>query len=385
MSTLERIYLDNQASTPVDPRVLQAMLPYFKESFGNPHSSEHAWGWKAHESVEIARGEIASLIGAYTDEIIFTSGATEANNIAILGIGRALPVDKRRILVSEIEHKCILNTARSLLNEYCTVGFIPVDNNGSVNVNWMVDELNKGDVGLVSIMAVNNEIGTVQDLSLLSKLIKSYGAFFHTDAAQAFPTVNIDVTEIEIDLISMSAHKMYGPKGIGALYIKRGHAKKMKPILFGGDQEQSLRPGTLPVPLCVGMGFSASILSGNSIEESKITKELRNLLYDELVRKLPNIRLIGPQFSNRHSGNLNIMFPDVDSHQLIGLLQPNIAISTGSACTSGVTGASHVLEAICLDRRDAESCVRISIGRFTSRDEIMLAASMIADAANMAV
>ena len=385
MSPQEKIYLDYQATTPVDPRVMNEMLPYFNETFGNPHSSDHAWGWKAQESVERARGFIASLVGADSDEIIFTSGATEANNIAILGIGRALHANKRRILVSAIEHKCVLNTARSLINENCTVEFIPVDNDGTININWLEVELKNGGVGLVSIMAVNNEIGTVQNLELLSNLVKSHGAYFHTDAAQAFPTLDVDVSISEIDLISMSAHKMYGPKGIGALYIKRGLAKQMKPILFGGDQEKSLRPGTLPVPLCVGMGMAASISKELSIDERNSTQNLRDLLYQELLRTLPDIRLVGPQFSNRHSGNLNIIFPGIDSHQLIGLLQPSIAISTGSACTSGLSGVSHVLQAICLDHDEAESCVRISVGRFTTREEIYLAASMIIGAVTTAV
>lgn len=378
------VYLDYQSTTPVDPRVLEAMLPYNSQEFGNPHSSDHAWGWRAKKEVESARESIAALIGADKNEIIFTSGATEANNIAVLGIGRMLLEGKKRVLVSAIEHKSVLNSAFSLANMNCSVELIPVDSSGVIDMAYLRQELQNG-VGLVSVMAVNNEIGTIQDIGLISSLVHSHGAFFHTDAAQALNCTPLNVNSMDIDLLSASGHKIYGPKGVGFLYIKHGLTKFMQPIMFGGDQELTLRPGTLPTPLCIGLGKAASFLAQNRPAEVERIAKLRNLLFEELSRGIKNLQLIGPSLENRHAGNLNIAFPGVEAHQLISLLQPNIAVSTGSACTSGIPGPSHVLSAIGLNKTEAESCLRLSVGRFTHANEVISAARMILNAVKLVV
>lgn len=377
------VYLDYQSTTPVDPRVLEAMLPYNSQEFGNPHSSDHAWGWRARKEVEGARESIAALIGADSNEIIFTSGATEANNIAVLGIGRMLPKGKKRILVSAIEHKSVLNSAFSLINVNCTVELIPVDIAGAIDLVFLRKELQNG-VGLVSVMAANNEIGTIQDIELISSLVHSYGSIFHTDAAQALNYSTLHVNSMDVDLLSSSGHKIYGPKGIGFLYVKHGLTKFMQPIMFGGDQEY-LRPGTLPTPLCIGLGKAASLLAQDRPVEIERIAKLRNLLFEELSREIENLQLVGPSMENRHAGNLNIALPGVEAHQLISLLQPNIAVSTGSACTSGIPGPSHVLSAIGLNKTEAESCLRLSVGRFTHADEVVSAARMISDAVKLVV
>lgn len=384
MTESSRIYLDYQSTTPVDPRVLEAMLPYFDSEFGNPHSSDHAWGWRAREDIERARESVAALIGADSDEILFTSGATEANNIAILGVGALLPQGKKRILVSAIEHKSVTNPALALADVGCSLGIIPVDSNGLIDMNHLQKELANG-VGLVSVMTVNNEIGTVQDLQLIADVVHANDAYLHTDAAQALSSASIDASLTDFDFLSSSGHKMYGPKGIGFLYIKRGLNRYVRPVMYGGEQEMGLRPGTLPTPLCIGIGKAASLLLQDGPAEIVRISKLRGLLYDELLREIGDLQLVGPSFANRHAGNLNLCLPGVDVHQLISLLQPNVAISTGSACTSGITGPSHVLTAIGLGKARSESCIRLSVGRFTSDDEVLLAARMISDAVKLIV
>ena len=362
------IYLDHQATTPVDARVLSAMAPYFTESFGNPHSVDHSIGWQAAQAVDEAAEQVARLIGADADEIVFTSGATEANNLALLGLCRREAQEKRkRILVSAIEHKCVLGISRILQKQlgYC-IELLPVNTSGFVDVEALKDTLSD-DVLAVSIMAVNNEIGTIQDIVGISEIVGRSGAVFHCDAAQAPCAVDLQHFSQFVDLLSLSGHKMYGPQGIGALFIRRDLHDCIEPLVYGGGQQRNLRSGTVPVPLCVGMGVAATLFdSEEAIEERTV---LRRRI-EEFVRRLTSlpcpISLNGPESARRHPGNANIRFDGFDAHDILGVLQPHLAASTGSACTSGISEPSHVLRAIGLSSDEAESSIRFSIGRRTT-------------------
>jgi cysteine desulfurase len=368
--------MDYQASTPADPRVVEAMQPYWSAVYGNPHAADHAFGWEADSAIDAARAQVAALIGADTDEIVFTSGATEANNLAVLGIARASPSARRRIVVSAVEHKCVLAAARAAAEEGFEVTMVPVGADGIVDphaVAGVVDER----VALVSVMAVNNEIGTVQPLREIAAICQASGAIFHSDAAQALSVLPIDVEQLGTDLMSLSAHKAYGPKGIGALYVRRNAPIRPRPILHGGGQEGGLRSGTLPTPLCVGFGEACRILATERDSDASRISALRDGLHAKLRDVLTGIKTNGA-LSPRHPGNLNVQFPSLDAELLLQRLQPGLAASTGSACTSGQPEASHVLRAIGLSARDAESSVRFSLGRFTTAEEIDAAVVIIA-------
>jgi cysteine desulfurase len=370
--------MDYQATTPADPRVVEAMQPYWSERYGNPHSADHAFGWSADTAVENARSYIAALIGAGPDEIIFTSGATEANNLAVLGIARASPPARRRIVVSAIEHKCVLAAARAAADEGFEVITIPVGADGIVDlraVAFVVDER----VALVSVMAVNNEIGTVQPLSEIAALCAAAGAIFHTDAAQALTALPIDVTTLGADLMSLSAHKAYGPKGMGALFVRRSMQIRPKPIIHGGGQERGLRSGTLPTPLCVGFGEACRILANERDGDAKRLRMLRDRFLAELLKTVPGLKMNGDQTA-RHPGNLNLLFPSIDASLLLQNLQPNVAASTGSACTSGLPEPSHVLRSIGLSPEAANASIRFSVGRFTSEEDVKEAARYVGQA-----
>ena len=363
------IYLDHQATTPLDPRVFSVMTPYYIELFGNPHSADHFIGWRTAQAVEEAANKVASLIGSDANEIIFTSGATEANNFALLGLGKHYAKSKRRrILVSAIEHKCVLASCRSLHEQFgYQIELLPVDEAGFVSVEAL-NGLLSDDVLLVSIMAVNNEIGTIQDIEALSKPIREHGALFHCEAAQAPGAIDLhDATDF-VDLLSISGHKIYGPQGIGALYISRDLHSHIEPIIYGGGQQQGLRSGTAPVALCVGIGEAAALLNATETAE-QYTTALRNRR-DKFVQKLLDlpwpITMNGPKSDSRHPGNANICFKGFSAHDILSSLQPYLAASTGSACTSGTPEPSHVLRAIGLSNEDAESSIRFSIGRNTT-------------------
>lgn len=374
----DSIYMDYQATTPADPRVVEAMQPYWSTMYGNPHSADHAFGWSADAAVETARGYIAALIGADPDEIIFTSGATEANNLAVLGIARASPPARRRIVVSAIEHKCVLAAARAAVDEGFEVITVPVSADGIVDpraVASVVDER----VALVSVMAVNNEIGTVQPLSEIAALCAAAGAIFHTDAAQALNALPIDVTTLGADLMSLSAHKAYGPKGMGALFVRRSLHVRPKPIIHGGGQEGGLRSGTLPTPLCAGFGEACRILADERDGDTKRIRMLRDRFLAELLKTVPGLTVNGDQAS-RHPGNLNLLFPAIDASLLLQNLHPNVAASTGSACTSGQPEPSHVLRAIGLSSKEAHASIRFSIGRFTTEQDVDEAARHVGEA-----
>ena len=380
-SAKDGIYMDYQATTPADPRVVEAMQPYWSALYGNPHSADHAFGWSADAAVEMARGHIAALHGADPDEIVFTSGATEANNLAVLGIARASPVTRKRIVVSAIEHKCVLAAARAAADDGFEVTTVPVDSDGIVDPRVIAAVLDDR-VALVSVMAINNEIGTVQPLSEIAALCAAAGAVFHTDAAQALNALPMDVAALGVDLMSLSAHKAYGPKGIGALFVRRGLRVRPKPIIHGGGQEGGLRSGTLPTPLCVGFGEACRILASERGGDVKRMCVLRDRFLAELLKTVPDLKLNGNQVV-RHPGNLNLLFPSTDASVLLQHLHPHVAASTGSACTSGQPEPSHVLRAIGLSPDDANASIRFSIGRFTTEDEVDEAARHVSEACRL--
>ena len=374
------IYADYQATTPVDPRVVEQMAPLWSEGFGNPHSNDHVIGWRAAEAVGGAAESGAGLIGADPDEVVFTSAATEANNLALLGLARRAPSDRRRILVSAIEHKCVLAAARSLAeHEGFAIETIPVDGEGFVDLEVleaMVDET----VLAVSVMAVNNEVGTIQDIESISKMLQPYGVLFHCDAAQAPCAMDMTSLAAHTDLISLSGHKVYGPKGIGALYIRRDVQDRIEPIIYGGGQQAGLRSGTLPTPLCVGMGAAVEILrSPEGVEERKRIAGQRDLFVCLLQESTPSVKMNGPTGEHRHPGNANLRLNGLAAQDVLGSLQPHLAASTGAACTSGIPEPSHVLSALGLSVEDAESSIRFSFGRFTTDGEIHEAARLVSE------
>lgn len=386
MRVQNKIYADYQATTPTDPRVVDAMLPYFTDIFGNPHSNEHFWGWQAADAVKMSAKFIANLIGADSDEIILTSGATESNNISILGALRKNS-HRNKILVGSIEHKSILSIGRELPRR-SNVEFInvPVTSDGTVDLECIEDQLDEKTL-MVSIGAVNNEIGTIQPIIEIGSLAKKYGAYFHCDAAQAPCTMDIDVFESNIDFLSLSAHKIYGPKGIGALYIKRGLASKIEPLLFGGGQQNGLRSGTIPVPLSVGFGKAAEILQSDFNQSERLrVQNIRDLFIQNLADHSVCFELNGPtDLARRHVGNCNIALRNVDAHDLIAALQPSVAISSGSACTSGTPEPSYVLTAIGLSSEEASSSIRVSFGRFSTSEDAQDIARLISDISRLLV
>ncbi len=372
------IYLDYQASTPLDPRVSEAMAPYWIERCGNPHSGEHAFGWAADEAVEKARAQVSEAVGADPDEIVFTSGATEANNIAVLGMARAADRARTKVVVSAIEHKSVLAAARALAEEGYEVAVVPVDRDGVVDLA-AVEATVDGRTAVVSIMAVNNEIGTVQPISRISEVCRAAGAPLHVDAVQALAFLPIDVEEMGVDLLSLSAHKVYGPKGVGALYVRRALRPRPRPILFGGGQEGGLRPGTLPVPLVVGFGAACSILIRERENDTAHALSLRDALLHIVYHRIPSARINGTMRA-RHPGNLNLMFPEVEANILINHLQPQLGLSSGSACASGFQEPSHVLRAMGLTESEAMSSIRFGFGRFTTEADIERAAMLACSA-----
>lgn len=371
------IYLDYQATTPTDPRVLKAMLPFFDRQFGNPHSRHHVYGWSAEEAVEAARRQVARLIGATAREIVFTSGATESNNLAIKGIAHR---DARRteIVTSVTEHKCVLEACRRLERTGTQVTYVPVDDDGLVDLAALAAAI--GDrTALVSIMAVNNEIGVIQPIAEIGRLCRARGVLFHTDAAQAAGKIALDVETMNIDLMSISGHKLYGPMGIGALYVRRKPGLAVEPLFDGGGQERGLRSGTVPLPLAVGLGAACEIAATEMAAESERLRELRGAMLAGLRRRVPNLRLNG-HAQARVAGNLNVSFPGVEAEDLMMEVK-DVAVSSGSACSSAAIEPSHVLRALGLSDELARSSLRISFGRFTTREEIDRAVERLADAA----
>ena len=361
------IYLDNQATTPLDPRVLDAMMPYFTEKFGNPHSVSHLYGFEAAEGVEMAREQVAALIGAEPREIVFTSGATESNNLAIRGAA-AFHGQRRRHVVSALtEHKCVLESVHQLELEGFRVTWLPVDRTGHINLEQLAAAISD-DTLLVSIMAVNNEIGTIEALAEIGALCRAKGAYFHTDAAQAYGKIPLDVNAMKIDLMSISGHKIYGPKGIGALYIRRRPRVRLAPLIVGGGQERGHRSGTLPTPLCVGLGKAAELAGQDMAAETARLKSLRDRLRDGILSRLADVQVNGDP-EHGLAGNLNLSFAGVDGAALMAALK-GVALSSGSACTSAEIEPSHVLRAIGLSDEAARASLRFGLGRFNTGAEI---------------
>jgi len=378
------IYLDNQSSTRVDPRVLEAMLPYFTEQFGNPHSTSHAYGRIAAEAIDQARSEVAALINADPRELIFTSGATEANNLAIKGaahFARLYPQGgqpRDQIVTLTTEHKCVLESCLQLEREGFSVTYLPVESSGLVSLDALAAALSERTL-LVSVMAAHNEIGVIQPLAEIGALCRSKGVLFHSDAAQAVGKIALDVDGMQIDLLSMSGHKVYGPKGIGMLYVRRRPRVRLLPLIDGGGQERGLRSGTLPTPLCVGIGRAAAIAAAEMTDEAARLRSLRDRLQTGLARRVSGLRLNGDA-ERRLPGSLNFCFPRIAAMTLIEAC-PGIAISTGSACTSASVEPSYVLRAIGLSEADANSGIRIGLGRFTTPEEVDFAIDALAAAA----
>ncbi|KAJ3002508.1 hypothetical protein NUW54_g5810 [Trametes sanguinea] len=346
------IYLDMQATTPVDPRVLDAMLPYFTEQYGNPHSRTHAYGWEAEKAVEDARKHVADLIGAEPKDIVFTSGATETNNMAIKGVARFHKEKKRHIITTQTEHKCVLDSCRKMQEEGFDVTYLPVQQNGIIRLEDLEAAI-RPDTSLVSIMTVNNETGVIQPIKEIGALIRKHrGVYFHTDAAQAVGKVPVDVNEMNIDLLSISGHKLYGPKGVGAAYVRRRPRVRLEPIISGGGQERGLRSGTLPTALVVGLGEAARIAKQ---EMAGINTRIEHV-----------IRNGDP---NGYPGCVNLSFAYVEGESLLMALK-DIALSSGSACTSASLEPSYVLRALGAAEDMAHSSLRFGIGRFTTEAEI---------------
>ena len=363
------IYLDHHATTPVDPRVLEAMLPFFVEEFGNPSSQAHAFGWRAEAAVEDARERIARAIGAADPrEIVFTSGTTESDNLALKGVARAGRRRGDHLITVETEHPAVLDTCRALEAEGFRVTRLRVDAEGLVDPDDVAHALTDHTL-LVSVMAANSEIGVLQPLAAIGRICRARGVTLHSDAAQAVGKLPLDVHELGVDLLSFCAHKLYGPKGVGALYVRRQQPRlALEPLLHGGGQELGRRPGTLPVPLVVGFAKAVELCLAELPAEAQRISGLRDELWSRLSHELPEIRRNGHAV-NRLPGNLNVCFAGVEADALLVALH-EVAISTGSACASGSGETSHVLRALGLGDALARSAVRFGIGRRNTAEEL---------------
>jgi len=368
------IYLDYQATTPLRPEVLKAMMPYFKEKYGNPHSNNHSLGKDANLAVEKAKKNIASLINCEPEEIILTSGATESNNFAIKSIAESYGKEKIQIITLNTEHKCVIESCNFLEKKGYLVHYLEVEKNGIVNF-LKLEKLIKDKMSLVSIMHVNNEIGVIQPVNEIGKLCKKYGGLFHTDAAQTFSCLNIDVKKNNIDALSLSAHKIYGPKGIGALYINAKIKNIVRPLIDGGGQQNGLRSGTIATPLAVGFGEASVQIKTRLKKNFNYYKMLSNFFIRELKKNKIKFNING-DLKKRSPVNLNIAFLEVEANQLINFL-PETAISTGSACTSGNIEKSHVLTALKIENSIIDSSIRISFGENTKKTDLTKIAKYI--------
>ncbi len=368
------IFLDYQSTTPCDPRVVEKMIPWFTEKFGNPHSRSHSYGWEAEEATEIARQQIADLIHANPKEIIFTSGATESNNLALKGVAHFYKEKKDHIITVVTEHKCVLDSARHLEQEGFRVTYLPVQKNGMIDLQQLKDAITD-KTALVSVMAINNEIGTIQPLAEIGAICRERGVFFHTDAAQAFGKIPLDVEAMNIDLMSISGHKIYGPKGIGVLFVRRRPRVRLDAMITGGGQERGMRSGTLPTPLVVGLGEAARIAK----EEMHMEAERIRLLGEKFLRAIkdgiPDVFLNGDR-DLRWPGNINLSFAYVEGESMIMAIK-ELAVSSGSACTSASLEPSYVLRAIGVGEDLAHTSIRFGIGRFTTEAEVDAAIEIV--------
>lgn len=360
------IYMDYQSTTPVDPRVIDAMLPYFTEKYGNPHSRSHKFGWEAEEAMEIARKQIADLIGANPKEIIFTSGATEANNLALKGVMGFYGKDKNHIITCATEHKCVLDSCRRLEQQGYKVTYLPVQNNGLISLKDLEKAITD-ETAIVSIMSVNNELGIIQPLKEIGEICAKHNVFFHTDAAQAFGKIPMDVKEMNINLMSISGHKIYAPKGVGALYVGRKPRVRLDAQINGGGQERGMRSGTVPTALAVALGKAAVIAKEEMQKDHERLKKLSDKFWNE-IKTIPEVFLNGDG-APRYPGCLNISFSCIEGESMIGAIK-DLAVSSGSACTSASLEPSYVLRALGVDEELAHTSIRFGIGRFTTEEEV---------------
>lgn len=378
MSVKLPIYLDNHATTRCDPKVVEAMVPYLAEIYGNAGSRNHSFGWAAQSAVEQGREQVAALIGADPKEIVFTSGATESDNLALLGVARFYKDKGRHIVTTAIEHKAVLDTGHALEKEGFEVTYLPVDREGLVSAEQVRDAI-RDDTILVSVMWANNEIGTVQPIREIGAVCRERGVFFHTDAVQGLGRLPFDVHEMNVDLVSLSAHKMYGPKGIGALYVRRGRPRiRLEPIVFGGGQERGLRSGTHAVHQIVGFG-AASVLAKEALTNGEVdrVRALRDRLWDGLRERLDELYLNG-SWAHRLPHNLNVSFAYCEGEAMMMAIK-DLAVSSGSACTSASLEPSYVLRAMGVDVELAHTSIRFGVGRFTTAEEIDYAIALIAE------
>ena len=376
------IYLDNQATTPLDPAVLESMLPYFNNKFGNAASTHHSFGHEAKEAVEKSREIISKELNTSASEIVFTSGATESINLAIKGVSEKLKEKGRHIITQVTEHNAVLDTCSALERRGWEITKLPVKQDGRIDPRMLEDAISK-DTVLVTIMPANNEIGVIQPVREIGDICKRHGVYFLVDASQSFAKISVDAKEINIDLLAFTAHKIYGPKGIGALFIK----KKNPPVelelqMDGGGHERGFRSGTLPVALIVGFGKAVELCSRDRDAENKRLKQYRDQLIDDIMTAHTDVILNGSR-EQRLSNNLNLCFPGIEAETMI-MNMKNIACSTGSACTSASLEPSHVIKALGYDTELAHTAIRFSLGRFNNADEIAAAGKMIINAATAA-
>ena len=358
----------------MDPRVLEKMLPYFTEKFGNPHSRSHAYGWESEAATDLAREQVAALIGANEKEIVFTSGATESNNIALKGVARFYKDKKNHIITPVTEHKCVLDSLRHLEQEGFEVTYLPVQSNGLVDLEELRAAFKENTL-LVSVMGINNEIGVIQPLAEIGKLCREKGAFFHVDAAQAFGKIPLDVEAMNIDLMSISGHKIYGPKGIGAMYVRRRPRVRLEPLFSGGGQERGFRSGTLPTPLVVGLGEAAAIAKAEMAKDEAHVRRLSDRFLAAILDGIPDVFMNGDR-EKRWPGNINLSFAYVEGESMIMAIK-DLAVSSGSACTSASLEPSYVLRALGVGEELAHTSIRFGIGRFTTDEEVDFAINLI--------
>lgn len=368
------IFLDYQSTTPCDPRVVEKMIPWFTEKFGNPHSRSHSYGWEAEEATEIARQQIADLIHANPKEIIFTSGATESNNLALKGVAHFYKEKKDHIITVVTEHKCVLDSVRHLEQEGFKVTYLPVQKNGMIDLQQLKDAITD-KTAIVSVMAINNEIGTIQPLAEIGAICRERGVFFHTDAAQAFGKIPLDVEAMNIDLMSISGHKIYGPKGIGVLFVRRRPRVRLDAMITGGGQERGMRSGTLPTPLVVGLGEAARIAKDEMHSEAERIRLLGEKFLRAIKDGIPDVFLNGDR-DMRWPGNINLSFAYVEGESMIMAIK-ELAVSSGSACTSASLEPSYVLRAIGVGEDLAHTSIRFGIGRFTTEAEVDAAIEIV--------
>ncbi|HZP33272.1 MAG TPA: IscS subfamily cysteine desulfurase [Candidatus Acidoferrales bacterium] len=362
------IYMDNHATTAVDPRVVSAMLPYFTEKFGNAASRSHSFGWAAEEAVETARGQLARLINALPKEIIFTSGATESNNLAIKGIAEMYREKGNHIITQATEHKAVLDTCKRLEKSGFQVTYLPVAKDGRIDLDDLRRAITSKTI-LISIMYANNEIGVIQSIEEIGKIAKETSVLFHTDAVQAVGKIGIDVIRDNIDLLSMTAHKMYGPKGCGALYVRRRNPRvQLTSLIDGGGHERGMRSGTLNVPGIVGFGKAAELCQTEMAQENDRLRNLRDRLKEGILNGLDEVNVNG-SLADRLPNNLNVSFRYVDGESLLMGIN-DVAVSSGSACTSAKIEPSYVLKAIGVDEDLAHSSIRFGLGRFNTQEEV---------------